>query len=424
MVGVNEEEAGNNVDPSGNSVHQSRHSSRELPTTTVSSGDEASSLHSSECDIFFGASSLVDDEEEFLSETSVEEESMRSEMETASSNSYESSYNSSQETISSHSRSQRESAISSQSEYTSESSWLSGTESSFSGSSNVSSHEEGSQSGHQEDQDSTEKESILELQSVSSEVATSTIPLATSQKGIGTSKATAIVIDCDINHGDVTQKEQRRCSAVKPTTASLPLEEENNRPPKEQQGSELNKRATTSLSFEGSIDDDIFSLKNANTPKTKAKSTFLEHVKSIPDQYPDIHDASTNRDISTVHKITKTDAQDAFLPRVPQVLACVVNKDESFRDDLSSIDNRTIQERAKDSRRRSRPLRIDEEQGHNGVWEATDISASQTVRHREHDLLKTSVFDGFSKLEWCFCAVISVSLFILIILIAILLARN
>lgn len=133
---------------------------------------------------------------------------------------------------------------------------------------------------------------------------------------------------------------------------------------------------------------------------------------------PGIEVASHARDLSTIGFLTRKDTHEAFEQQVPKVLACTV---DSFRDDVSSIGNRSLKDRLRDIHRRygcSRraPRAGDEELGHKS---ATKVEKDNT------ELASGSIFCGeSSELELFFFALITVTLFTLIILIAVLVAQS
>ena len=377
------------VDLSGKRARR-RYPSRELPT--IVSG-EASSLHSSEYGIFFGASSLGDDESDEGS-TSSQDYSTRSD---SRSGSYSSVEESSRDTTPSRMRLGTDPSVSS--EYSSGSPWESGTDSS------MQSHESddddsisksyershyASASGSTNSNEDVDINEDDELESVLDSILSEVTPPRLSRNETGSLKENPIVIDSE-DHNSM-----------------LPSSIEE----------------ATSLSLEDNIDTyaEMKHVKRTDRKDCKepSNSLLLKHVR----YGHGIEIASTSRDISTVNFLTRNDTLEAFHQKVPKVLACV---HDSIRDDISSIDNRSLKERMKDKYRKSKkarnmPTTIDEEHGL-GHSVAHSTNAPPTGKLMELSA-RYLICGGRSEMELCFFILITISLFTLIILIAILLAQN
>ena len=384
------------VDLSGKRARR-RYPSRDLPT--IVSG-EASSLHSSEYGIFFGASSLGDDESDEGSSSS-QDDSTRS---NSRSGSYSSTGESSRDTAPSRPRLGTDPSVSS--EYSSGSPWESGTDSDSSMQSRESdddgtmsksyeTSQYASASGSTDSSDYVDDDNPDdELDTVLDSILSEATPPRISRSETGSLKENPIVIDSE-DHGSV-----------------LPSSVEE----------------TTSLSLEDNIDTfaDMKVVKKVDRMDCKdpSNSLLLKHVR----YGHGIEIASTSRGISTVNFLTRNDTQEAFHQQVPKVLACV---HDSSRDDISSIDNRSLKERMKAKYRRSRksktakkvPMTIDEEHGL-GLGHSVGHSTSPPPTGKLTELsAKYLICGGRSEMELCFFVLITISLFTLIILIAILLSQ-
>jgi hypothetical protein len=386
------------VDFSGKSARR-RYPNRDLPT--ILSG-ETSSLHSSEYGIFFGESTIGDSDD---SSATSEERTMRSD---SNSGTYESMEELPRDATSYRSRSGSASGTepSMSSDYSSGSSWNQGTE--LDGDTNISSRSDGedySTSRYSSNSDSDSQISIYELDSVLDSVLSATTSPSPAERTIavnetGRLKSDPIIITTDDDDDSYHEQLAMGDSFEDGDQRSLPLE--------------------------GNIDTftNVADAKDVTKGDSRSSSKLpvLDHVRYDPG----FDCASSNRDLSTVKVMTKYDTHEAFHLQVPKVLAC---DNASLRDDVSSIDNRSLKERLKDMRRpkaksNHRSRVSDEELGHTVVSAQASRCKATTDKNEEMVSKYDELCGGRSGMEVCFLALIIVSLFTLIILIAILVAKK
>ncbi|GKY95219.1 hypothetical protein MPSEU_000484900 [Mayamaea pseudoterrestris] len=395
------------VDLSGKRARR-RYPSRDLPT--IFSG-EASSLHSSEYGIFFGASSLGDDEttEEGSASSTTDDHSIET---GTRSDSYDTTEESSRDTT------YGTNPSASSDDYTSGSPWASGTGSS------------------ENDQDYDDR-TLSEPYDTSHYTSYSTSAADTESLDFNDNGST--VVDTMNENDELDSVLNTILSEVPPslTRSETGTLEENPIVIQIEAPGNVRRRscsvsgAQNLLSFEDNIDKYAAGITHVKTivrdePKSPSGSIRLKHVN----YGPGLEIASTSRDVSTIKFLTKNDTLDAFHQHVPKVLACLVN--DSLRDDVSSIDNRSLKDRMKSNNNhkpnKSRPrvtmttAVVDEELG-------LECSSNYTLRLMSASQSKELccqfwVCGGQSEMELCFFALITISLFTLTILIAILVAQN